>query len=96
MTENEAKRKWCPMVRLGQSNMNQPAINRQPDADVPSGARCIGMACMMWRQDQKPNPDWKPSSGMMSSYPYQDTRFDTPMYIADETSGHCGLAGRPP
>ena len=58
MTEQEAKTKWCPMVRaaknvqpvqlMGQANMD-PASARNPEQ-----ARCIGSGCMMWRWDGWP------------------------------------------
>jgi hypothetical protein len=45
MTEDDAKTKWCPMVRMG--DMNAPTgIN----AGNQAGTTCIGSACMMWRE----------------------------------------------
>lgn len=38
MTEDDAKQKWCPMVRLG-------------DRDKTERTMCIGSDCMMWRKD---------------------------------------------
>lgn len=37
LTEDEAKTKWCPMVRDNGSNLNGES------------SRCIGSACMAWR-----------------------------------------------
>lgn len=53
MTEDEAKTKWCPMVRFG--HVAGMAINRY--AQMQKGAvdswyeqtRCIASECMMWR-----------------------------------------------
>lgn len=48
MTEEEAKGKWCPFVRM------------RPDgyaADMkawPPEVNCIGSACMMWRWSASP------------------------------------------
>ena len=49
-TEEEAKTKWCPMVRIfsGTSNYvaacNKNMLDRDKDKD-----RCIASNCMMWR-----------------------------------------------
>lgn len=43
MTEEEAKTKWCPMVRFTYLS------NRSDDPSDGMGALCIGSACMMWR-----------------------------------------------
>ena len=54
MTEDEAKTKWCPFVRTGL--VAGMAVNRHV-ADAPKAVdgvydetRCIGSACMMWRE----------------------------------------------
>lgn len=44
MTEDEAKTKWCPMVRY---QGGQP-LNRDACYDL-KGTHCIGSDCMMWR-----------------------------------------------
>ena len=50
MTEDEAKRKWCPMVRFAGA---QVAFNR--DTQTPEYVtRCIGSECMMWRETSAP------------------------------------------
>lgn len=42
MTEDEAKTKWCPHVRLsGRDN--------RADGAQPQAVTCIGSACMAWR-----------------------------------------------
>ena len=52
MTEEEAKKKWCPMVRTGLT-MGM-AVNHHIDM-MPGGqgvhdeTRCIASDCMMWR-----------------------------------------------
>ncbi len=43
MTEDDAKTKWCPMVR---QSFDGVAIN-VTDSEFPP---CIGSACMMWRE----------------------------------------------
>lgn len=64
MTEDEAKMKWCPFVRLLAETYTRQgkfevstgySYNRSPDPDedrapyLPDGAACIGSACMAWR-----------------------------------------------
>lgn len=58
MTEEEAKTKWCPMVRTTWGNVcfaptdQPPAPGRAYDFELvrkPEGALCIASDCMMWR-----------------------------------------------
>lgn len=57
MTEDEAKTKWCPFVRLTAS-AGEWHINRPPGSapDKPGDYLCMGAACMAWR--------WYPSNGL--------------------------------
>lgn len=54
MTEEEAKQKWCPMVRYlavftsGSGSKSGGGYNRGADHPATT-AHCIGSACMMWR-----------------------------------------------
>lgn len=57
----------------------------------PESARCIGSACMAWRWDDVPNPEYERQSQSMLSYGGSRV----PMTLKSETDGHCGLAGRP-
>jgi len=96
MTEDEAKQKWCPMMRLT-TDQGEWRTNR---GERPQGAigesyvyfNCLGRDCMAWRWNIKPNPDWEQPNPM--KYPSPDYRFDNP-YIIDEENGYCGLAGKP-
>lgn len=48
MTEDEAKKKWCPFSRILLENGTVgAAVNRYEG--VPEAARCLGSACMAWR-----------------------------------------------
>lgn len=47
MTEDEAKTKWCPMVRVA-SGPYVPGTYSVGMLDNQE-AKCIGSACMMWR-----------------------------------------------
>lgn len=63
MTEELAKTKWCPMVRMvtgkidqqsraSQHNGAQSSYNRVVDEALyafPAGGGCIASHCMMWR-----------------------------------------------
>lgn len=92
MTEDEAKTKWCPFARMlshiysqdgaGRTFEGGYSYNRSPDHGegyLPTGAKCIGSACMAWRAtDNECAP---------SSY------YEPP--AQSKPAGYCGLAGRP-
>jgi len=48
MTEDEAKKKWCPMVRIGVSSDRNWFDNHNGNNVF---TYCISSDCMMWRQD---------------------------------------------
>ena len=48
MTEDEAKTKWCPMVRQGY-NDKIGEMNNQWAFDKLFSGKCIASGCMMWR-----------------------------------------------
>lgn len=84
MTEQEAKKKWCPFARLAtQLNERTPINcgghnrsvfwNGPLDEDVvnnPEFCRCIASDCMAWRNIKASQKRFKPR-------------------------GYCGLAGKP-
>lgn len=51
MTEEEAKTKWCPMVRTSSGGLigNRDNAHDGQLTSFDDGSRCIGSACMMWR-----------------------------------------------
>lgn len=55
MTEDEAKTKWCPMVRfvIGDHNAlwQGKAINNRYLEMEPNTCLCIASQCMMWADD---------------------------------------------
>ena len=68
MTEEEARTKWCPMVRLAwQVNPDRPhdaiTANRWGSGQPIDVATCIGSACMMWRWEHKQHERWEDSEG---------------------------------
>lgn len=49
MTEDEAKTKWCPFVRVGMYGSNSTsAQNRGISTAVPDTVTCIGSRCAVW------------------------------------------------
>ena len=44
MTEADAKKKWCPMVRVGSDH----AVNRVSDGSFVHQTTCIASDCAMW------------------------------------------------
>lgn len=91
LTEDEAKKKWCPEVRTGLTagmavNHHVGGVYGNKHAgDVHDETRCIASGCMMWR--------WKGwnSDKYPSIYEAQkkDAGPDPIRY------GFCGKAGRP-
>jgi hypothetical protein len=51
-TEDEAKAKWCPMVRLSADHVGG-GINRDTKGNT-SRANCIASGCMSWRWHVEP------------------------------------------
>lgn len=102
MTEDEAKTRWCPFVRLGDCERGF-GHNRWDDASrqPPDSARCIGSACMAWRRLR--------SSGTSMLESIREHRARTGATLAEAKNyvavrpelwnesdgGYCGLAGRP-
>lgn len=85
MTEDEAKTKWCPFVRLKPTDSDGQAFNRllshasQPRDDYEIAlAKCVGSACMAWRTTVVPI-----DSG------------DVVFNVQNKIVGYCGLAGEP-
>lgn len=89
MTEDEAKTKWCPFVRVaGAVTTNDPptmigcaATNRNVN---PADVHCIGSACMAWRWSR--DAEWQAKA---------EAEYRRSGRIIAPTDGYCGLAGRP-
>lgn len=92
MTEDEAKTKWCPFIRITPETENRHAVtNRELRALEPTGpvvTSCIGSACMAWRS----------TGEAMFRNAATGTLTDRDLTGHGEwvrPSGFCGLAGVP-
>jgi hypothetical protein len=86
VTEEEARKLWCPMVRYQPLPYNwirtitQKRTSWLNTSATNTGSRCIASDCMMWRWNDKTlSPE-----GHFGTYT-----------ITDYTHGHCGLGGKP-
>jgi len=85
MTEDEAKTKWCPFVRI-ESYERTNSYNRHSDGDASTNVlKCIGSACMAWRWDTSTWSLQSDDKGLLM-------RRSADM---EEPYGFCGLAGNP-
>lgn len=86
MTEQEAKTKWCPMVR--HVGPKAPLDSTPQDAVHNNGAHCKGAQCMMWIWD-----GWREGTTFKTSVDDNgEFKADAPY---PPMEGHCGLAGWP-
>lgn len=78
-TENEAKNKWCPMVRNGDGYTFKNESGEQSQQSFSNvDAKCIASRCMMWRWRYKKHE--RTCVGM------------SPLTKTDK--GYCGITGR--
>jgi len=54
MTEEQAKTKWCPMVRVFMSTEEGAAAASVNSTQKLEHTRCIASGCMMWRWTKVP------------------------------------------
>jgi len=101
MTEDEAKTKWCPFVRIVSSTIDgqgfTPAANRMVNSDypeqtlLPKTGNCISSECMAWRWIDQQNlldvVEWVQADPQKRKL--EDFKARNP------TNGFCGLAGTP-
>lgn len=87
MTEEEAKTKWCPMVRVYTfADDDYPKrIELMQRERNEAGNHCIGSACMMWR--------WAQGAGRIA--PIHDRPGFLQIEFEHPGAGYCGLAGKP-
>jgi hypothetical protein len=88
-TEDEAKTRWCPQVRIA-GDENEPNFNRgygEDHCNITGGngqykCNCIASECMMWRWVYEDANPATARNGLLARN-----------YIKTD-KGHCGLAGR--
>lgn len=91
MTEEEARQKWCPFARCGDTagcNRNGSEFELKP--------YCIASDCMAWRwwdtlSDDGTGVHMVPTAHR-PRHPLNDPNFPRPL---EERWGYCGLAGKP-
>lgn len=87
MTEEQARSKWCPMVR--QSTDSFPTYNRLEDGTVPESCLCVSSDCMAWRWfDHDHSERQEAVQGM------NDILRDI-QSITGTRRGYCGAFGKP-
>lgn len=79
MTEDEAKTKWCPMVRWSGDNAAGFGNNRGRIDKDQHNAYCIGSQCMMWREHTEKILDPEPGVECGAAYVH---------------GGYCRLSGK--
>ena len=85
MTEQEARKKWCPHALLTDGGMMYNRNALAPDV-LQNGANCIASDCMMYRTTgEKKYLD----RGKL----YDKNLTDTGEWI--DVGGYCGLANKP-
>lgn len=86
VTEEQAKKKWCPMSRSiwGSGDGSSVSGNRNEDGSLSKADKCCGMLCMMWRSlPPRHNVYWKDGEQIIER-------------IGNGVEeGYCGLAGNP-
>lgn len=80
LTEEEAKTKWCPFVRMVDLRESDDTFNR---VGPPAALNCIASACMAWR--------WVMSPGERRRHP-NGTDWIIEREPQPTTLGFCGLA----
>ena len=95
MTEDEARKRWCPMARVssasaGNRGVATIAVNGD-QTECPSitfGALCIAAQCMAWRWAPD-DDDWVDEQIRVPGAPSYTTQNVPPR------RGYCGAFGRP-
>lgn len=102
MTEDEAKKKWCPFVR---AQNFQPDGSQNPAVNRPEGNfDCIGSSCMAWRElhPRETREDHSGAPAFMAERAVKTGRIvrregPSGSYgkLILDAVGFCGLAGKP-
>lgn len=82
MTEDEARGKWCPFVRVIEIRTGPERYERldsRGNLNESGGPSCIASDCMMWRWVVSPSDAAREAK-------------DPFIEVVSEVSGYCGLA----
>jgi hypothetical protein len=94
LTEEEAKKRWCPFSRVATTNANSPSWNRLSGRQkengpltmqTPEATLCIGSQCMAWRWSVTPT-GW--------SYRTGGGRARVTDFVKSDSHGCCGAFGK--
>lgn len=100
MTEEEAKKKWCPFVRLtvgvieGKGGQLTPAFNRFGSVETgltenPVDCRCIASECMAWRwariEEVRPTATWDGPKFNEDTIPIHEHPLTSAKYVGTES-----------
>jgi hypothetical protein len=103
MTEQEAKEKWCPMVRFkigadDQAWQNKAYTNRAEEFG-PDKCVCCASRCMMWRVEHKKEQREGHSGGKELLFTRGFETGREPKQVSYDlwelpATGYCGLGGK--
>ena len=88
MTEEEAKKLWCPFARQfhqSRSMTDDVLIANRTETSAPIGT-CLASGCMAWR--------WHGYAGEEIALDRDHPFHRFPRDEHDQRHGHCGLAGK--
>lgn len=93
LTEEQAKKKWCPLVRA--LTDGKASGNCTTDVRFAKQSLCIGSNCMFWRWgDNEPRPEDLYDVHQM--YRFRDVPHDDFIkHVVETRRGYCGAAGKP-
>lgn len=108
ITEAAAKTKWCPFVQVAAASLDTHAFTNREIAigDLPQGeaSRCIGSACMAWRElhPRETREDHSGAGAFMAKIACDIRRTvrreggpGSLGHLIIDATGFCGLAGKP-
>ena len=98
MTEEEAKTKWCPHVRVvvadeGTGNRWPKSHGAEGDLDFGTDNCCLGSACMQWREVRKSEHSGADNRPDGDGWARRTVQIGWRREIV--IGGYCGLAGKP-
>lgn len=104
MTEDEAKKKWCPFVRIQKIDdtylrNNRADLLKLGESKNRDAAACVASSCAAWRSIDKTKCSAilrNKSSGLDGRViPPEKTGYHSSEDLEYISEGYCGLAGEP-